>query len=189
MSFARDEGDEVMTSECEAPSSPGMLALERLPLSPSKLALDRRRDGLLIQRELTSGATRSFPATATSARDAALLASSPHHFITPHGLHSPICQRAPEPFQRTELEVAQPERAPDELSGADRRDDVVQLVALQFAVPCESRAGEQEERDHALRHVVRERHPADGREHLRRARKPLSATQQHDRGEMSECQR
>src|SRR6185436_17890033 len=49
-----------------------------------------------------------------------------------HRLTLPIGQRAPAPLERTEAEVAQPNRTPQQVEDPDAEDDVIELIALQL---------------------------------------------------------
>ncbi len=60
-----------------------------------------------------------------------------------HGLSFPVGERAPDPLHGTELEVAEPDGAEDEIACPDAGDHGVELIVLKLAVETEAEAIEQ----------------------------------------------
>src|SRR6188768_698482 len=75
-----------------------------------------------------------------------------------HRLTLPIRQRAPAPLERTESEMAQPDRTPYEVEDPNAEDDVIELIALQLSHHSQPRRVEDQRVDERMGDVVRERH-------------------------------
>src|SRR5262245_1633144 len=79
------------------------------------------------RRIATRPPARETPAPAASANSRRHLDPGP-----PEGLEPPVGQAPPQPFERAEQEVAQPQRADDQLQHPDGEDDEVDLVEVQL---------------------------------------------------------
>src|SRR5262245_18086229 len=81
------------------------------------------------------------------------------HLCTPdERLAAPVGQAAPEPFERPVIEVAQPQRADNQLQSPDGQHHKKELIELQLGKVVQAVAEEEKRADDGLHDVIRERH-------------------------------
>ena len=76
-------------------------------------------------------------------------------------MYFPIRQTPPHPFQGTKTVIFQPDWADNQLENPDASNDVIQLVALQFAVHRKTITQENEIADNRMGDVIGKGHLPD----------------------------
>ncbi len=102
-----------------------------------------------------------------------------------NGWYLPVGERAPEPFERAEAEMAEPDGADDENDEPDGGDDVIKLVALELAEEAEAVAFENGGADERRENVIGKGHAADVAERGRDGAERAEFDEQHDYADVS----
>ena len=77
-------------------------------------------------------------------------------------MYSPISQTPPQPFQRTKVEIAQPNRADDELQNPNSKGEVEDLIKLQFSEVIQAITKEKQGANDRVHDVIGESHLSNG---------------------------